>query len=132
MRKSGQGRRLIVLVASDHLGRQRLFAALADHDDVMTVGAQPAKVVEMLKQNSVYDVVMFELSSADLAPLKQIREVAPNLPILIIAGSELKFDNQRMCTELAPAALIGKPPGGVRADDLMCTLRAIVPEHVHA
>ena len=132
MRNSDQGGQLTILLASDQSGRRQLSATLADHDNLTLVGTEVANAAEMANQKNVYDAVMVDLPSADLALLKEIREVAPNLPILIIADAQFKFDNERMCTELAPAALIVKTSGRVRADDLVCTLRAIVPERVSA
>jgi DNA-binding NtrC family response regulator len=74
------------------------------------------------------DVVLFELRApdhADLGLLHLLRRVAPDIPLVLVAGDE-SLDTQRLVRELRPIYYAVQP---VDADEIVGAVRAALAVH---
>lgn len=73
------------------------------------------------------DVLVYVLESADLSPIWEIRKAQPDLPLVVIAAEQSTFVDEKLCTKLAPAALMLSPLDDIHSRRLVPAIYAAVP-----
>ena len=72
------------------------------------------------------DVIIIYLRSVDLSPAWHVREKRPNIPLVLVADSRTNFQDDKICTKLAPAVMVLSSIGA-SFRELMPAIYAAVP-----
>jgi DNA-binding NarL/FixJ family response regulator len=122
-----------LLIVDDHqIVREALAALLAlpRYDAEILLASDAREGVELVLKNADIDAVLLDVAMPEtdgIAALKDFSRVRPDLPVILIAGSEDPKDVQR---GLAAGAL-GYVPKSASPDTLMSALRLVLSGDVY-
>lgn len=122
-----------LLIVDDHqIVREALAALLAQprYDAKILLASDAKEGVELVLKNADIDAVLLDVAMPEtdgIAALKDFSRVRPDLPVILIAGSEDPKDVQR---GLAAGAL-GYVPKSASPDTLMSALRLVLSGDVY-